>query len=33
MPVEVYIHTQDRTPLDYLMKPFHEQLARTFRER
>jgi HlyD family secretion protein len=33
MPVEVYIHTQDRTPLDYLMKPLHEQLARTFRER
>ncbi len=33
MPVEVYIRTQDRTPLDYLMKPLHEQLARTFRER
>jgi HlyD family secretion protein len=33
MPVEVYIHTQDRTPFDYLMKPLHEQLARTFRER
>jgi HlyD family secretion protein len=33
MPVEVYIHTQDRTPLDYLMKPLHEQLARAFRER
>ena len=33
MPVEVYIHTQDRTPLDYLLKPLHEQLARTFRER
>jgi HlyD family secretion protein len=33
MPVEVYIRTQDRTPLDYLLKPLHEQLARTFRER
>jgi HlyD family secretion protein len=33
MPVEVYIRTQDRTPLDYLVKPLHEQLARTFRER
>ena len=32
-PVEVYIRTQDRTPLDYLVKPLHEQLARTFRER
>src|SRR5262249_11265715 len=32
MPVEVYIRTQDRTPLDYLLKPLHEQLARTFRE-
>lgn len=33
MPVEVYIHTRDRTPLDYLMTPLNEQLARTFRER
>ena len=33
MPVEVYIRTQDRTPLDYLLKPLHEQVARTFRER
>lgn len=33
MPVEVYIHTQDRTPLDYLTKPLQEQVARTFRER
>jgi HlyD family secretion protein len=33
MPVEVYIRTQDRTPLDYLLKPLHEQIARTFRER
>jgi len=33
MPVEVYIRTQDRTPLDYLIKPLHEQIGRTFRER
>lgn len=33
MPVEVYIRTHDRTPLDYLLKPLHEQIARTFRER
>ena len=33
MPVEVYIRTQTRTPIDYLIKPLHEQLARTFRER
>ena len=33
MPVEVYIRTQDRTALDYLLKPLHEQIARTFRER
>lgn len=33
MPAEVYIRTQDRTPLDYLMKPLHEQIARAFRER
>jgi HlyD family secretion protein len=33
MPVEVYIRTHDRTPLDYLIKPLQEQIARTFRER
>jgi HlyD family secretion protein len=33
MPAEIYIRTQDRTPLDYLLKPLHEQIARTFRER
>jgi membrane fusion protein, type I secretion system len=33
MPAEVYIRTGDRTPLDYLLKPLHEQIARTFRER
>jgi HlyD family secretion protein len=33
MPVEVYVRTEDRTPLDYLIKPLREQVARTFRER
>src|SRR5262249_50720441 len=33
MPAEIYIRTQDRTALDYLLKPLHEQIARTFRER
>lgn len=33
MPTEAYIKTHDRTPLDYLLKPLHEQIARTFRER
>ena len=33
MPAEVYIRTQDRTPLEYLLKPLHEQIAHTFRER
>lgn len=33
MPAEVYINTQDRTPLSYLLKPLEEQIARTFRER
>jgi HlyD family secretion protein len=33
MPAEVYIRTEDRTPLDYLLKPLGEQIARTFRER
>jgi len=33
MPVEVFIRTHDRTLLDYLLKPLHEQIARTFRER
>jgi HlyD family secretion protein len=33
MPAEVFIQTRERTPLDYLLKPLTEQLARTFRER
>jgi HlyD family secretion protein len=33
MPVEVFIETQEHTPLQYLLKPLREQVARTFRER
>jgi HlyD family secretion protein len=33
MQVEAYVATEERTPLDYLMKPLQEQIARTFRER
>ena len=33
MPTEVFIQTQERTPLQYLLKPLREQIARTFRER
>ncbi len=33
MPAELFIETQERTPLQYLLKPLREQIARTFRER
>jgi HlyD family secretion protein len=33
MPAEVLIETGVRTPLEFLLKPLHEQIARTFRER
>jgi HlyD family secretion protein len=33
MPAEVFIETEQRTPLQYLIKPLQEQIARTFRER
>jgi HlyD family secretion protein len=33
MQVEAYVATDERTPLDYLLKPLQEQIARTFRER
>jgi HlyD family secretion protein len=33
MPVEAFIQTYARTPLEYLLKPLHDQFARTFRER
>jgi len=33
MPTEAFIQTVERTPLQYLLKPLEEQIARTFRER
>ncbi|HZP76251.1 MAG TPA: HlyD family type I secretion periplasmic adaptor subunit [Pseudolabrys sp.] len=33
MPAEAFIATYARTPLQYLLKPLNEQIARTFRER
>ena len=32
MPVEAFIQTESRTVLSYLLKPFTDQLMRTFRE-
>jgi HlyD family secretion protein len=33
MPAEAFIQTHERTPLQYLLKPLRDQVARTFRER
>jgi HlyD family secretion protein len=33
MPAEAFIQTYDRTPMQYLLKPLTDQVARTFRER
>jgi HlyD family secretion protein len=33
MPVEAFIQTPRRTPLQYLLKPLRDQIARTFKER
>jgi len=33
MPAEIFIQTYARTPLQYLLKPLREQIARAFRER
>jgi membrane fusion protein, type I secretion system len=33
MSAEAFIQTYARTPLEYLLKPLNEQIARTFRER
>jgi HlyD family secretion protein len=33
MPAEIFIQTSARTPLQYLLKPLSEQIARAFRER
>lgn len=32
MPVEVYIRTEDRNAISYLMKPFTDSMSRTFKE-
>jgi HlyD family secretion protein len=33
MPVDVFIHTDQRTLLSYLVKPLMDQAARAFREK
>ena len=33
MPVEAFIQTGDRTLVSYLVKPLHDQLMRSFREK
>ncbi len=33
MPVEAYVETGERTMLSYLIKPLHDQLMRSFREK
>jgi HlyD family secretion protein len=33
MPVEAFVQTTPRTVMTYLIRPFHDQLARTFREK
>ena len=33
MPVECFLQTGERTVLSYLLKPLHDQMTRTFRER
>jgi HlyD family secretion protein len=32
MPVEAFIRTADRTPLNYLTRPLMDYIARTFRD-
>ena len=32
MPVETFVQTESRTVLTFLLKPFKDQLMRTFRE-
>ncbi len=33
LPAELHLQTRERTILSYFMKPFTDQIARTFRER
>ena len=33
MPVEIYLTTENRTVLSYLLRPFTDQITKAFRER
>jgi HlyD family secretion protein len=33
MPVDIFITTEDRTALSYLLRPFTDQITKAFRER
>jgi HlyD family secretion protein len=33
MQAEIFVQTYPRTPLQYLIKPLKDQMARTFRKR
>ncbi|CAN7522746.1 HlyD family secretion protein [Bosea sp. LjRoot90] len=33
MQAEVFVKTEDRTPLEYIVKPLKDQIAKAFRER
>lgn len=33
MQTEIFVRTEDRTPLEYIVKPLQEQIAKAFRER
>ena len=33
MQAEVFVRTEDRTPLEYIIKPLKDQIAKAFRER
>ncbi len=33
MQAEVFVRTEDRTPLEYIVKPLKDQIAKAFRER
>jgi hypothetical protein len=33
MQVEAFVKTEDRTPLEYIVRPLMDQIAKAFRER
>jgi HlyD family secretion protein len=33
MQAEVFVRTEDRSPLEYIVKPLKDQIAKAFRER